>query len=368
MDLLEYQGKDLYRASGLPVPHGFVVSSAVEAKDAVEKLGGQAVLKIQVATGHRGQRGGIQKVDKESAEERAAELFELKLDGHKSKQLLVEEIVSIEQELYLAIMLDRQERSLQLMLSRAGGVSVEEAAEQEGVLRIPMPIAASEHKKVLRVLGGKESAAIDMLGKLEQLVRSYDALLVEVNPLARTTQGDFMLLDSKITIDDNALYRQPEIAALQMLGTKDEQAAHEAGFSFVELGGTVAVIGNGAGLVMATLDALDRAGAKPANFLDVGGGAQADKTRKAVQVALAQPHIKALFVNIFGGITRADEVARGLAEALLALDVSVPVIVRLAGNGAATGKEILEKQGIATFDDMEEAAQTAAQKAKQAQQ
>jgi len=360
VDLAEAKGKALFAQYGLPVPRSVLVSTPEEAAHAAEGIG-HAVLKVQVSTGHRGKRGGIVEVQPGSAAAAAQSLLGRDFDGFTVRELLVETFVAIERELYLALTIDRQERTTTLLFSSQGGVDVEELTASGGLLRLPLPL--DEHGRAELGAGLPAAAAaklVDVVETLHRLMREQDATLVEVNPLALTADDSLVLLDSKVTIDDSALFRHEELAQAQSSTASRTDLEHEAdaaGLAYVPLDGTIAVIGNGAGLVMASLDLLTRAGGRPANFLDVGGGAQSAAVERAASIVLRQAGVRGLFVNIFGGITRADEVANGLVAYLSAHPTTVPVVVRLTGNREDQGRTILRQAGIEALASMEQAAE-----------
>lgn len=365
MDLAEAKGKALFARYGLPVPQSVLVATPDEAERAVGTIG-RAVLKVQVPTGHRGKRGGIVEVQPGSAAEAAKSLLGMNFDGFTVRELLAESFVELERELYLALTVDRQARAITLLFSAKGGVDVEElTASSSGseLLRLALPLDDAGRSQLAAGLPAKSATQLaDIVEVLLTLMREQDATLVEVNPLALQRDGSLVLLDSKITIDDSALFRHEEFAAAGAAATSSEHAELEreaaaAGLAYVPLDGTIAVIGNGAGLVMASLDLLTRAGGQPANFLDVGGGAQSAAVEQAASIVLRQPGVSGLFVNIFGGITRADEVANGLVTYLQAHPTEVPVVVRLTGNREDQGRTILRQAGIEALASMEQAAE-----------
>lgn len=351
MDLYEHQGKDLFRAAGIPTPRGIVATSADEAAAATRELGGRSVVKVQVQVGGRGKGGGVVLVD---SPERAAEETERMLrDGFKDlpvTRVLVEELLPIAREFYTSILLDRSTGDYLAMMTAEGGVDIEELARTrpEALRRVHVDPLLSLRTYHLRELTGvlpadAREGASDVLRRLWGLLEARDATLLEVNPLVQLEDGSVVALDAKVTIDDNALARHPDLEALRSTFPIDpvEARAKEAGLQYVKLDGDVGIIGNGAGLVMSTLDVVAQAGGKAANFLDVGGGASADTMATSLQVILSDPAVKAVFVNIFGGITRGDLVAQGVLEALDRVEASVPIVVRLDGTNAEEGRRIL---------------------------
>src|SRR3954470_18395378 len=353
MDLLEYQGKQLFAKHGVTVPEGRPAASVQEAVEAAEALGYPVVIKAQVLIGGRGKAGGIKlATDRGEAEEHARAILGMDIRGFTVHELYVEKASEIDEEYYAAILLDRSEKKPLAMLSRMGGMDVEEIAERDpnAIVRIhvdPLIGFQAFHGRRLAYEAGIAEDVVRPVGAL--LARLYDtfvaedATLVEVNPLLITKSRDVVALDSKFSVDGNALARHPETAAFRNPAAEDpqEQMAHERGLTYVKLDGDIGILGNGAGLVMSTLDVVAQQGGEPANFLDAGGGSKADAITSAVEVILSDPKVKAVLFNIFGGITRCDEVARGLIEAFNQLDVKVPFVVRLDGTNDVEGRQIL---------------------------
>ena len=377
MDLYEHQGKDVFRAHGIATPRGIVATTPEEAAEATRELGGRSVVKVQVQIGGRGKGGGVVLVD---SPERAAEEAERMLrDGFKDMpvtQVLVEELLPIAQEFYTSFVLDRSTGDYLALMTAEGGVDIEElaATRPEAIRRVHVDPMLGLRMYHVRELTGtlptqaREGAA-DVLRKLADILAERDATLLEVNPLVLLEDGRVVALDAKVTIDDNALWRQPDLEALRSAFPIDpvEARAKAAGLQYVKLEGEVGIIGNGAGLVMSTLDVVAQAGAKAANFLDVGGGASADLMATSLEVILSDPAVKVVLINIFGGITRCDLVAQGILEALTRIDANVPIVVRLDGTNARLGREILKEAAhprIVAATTMLEAAQTAAELAK----
>lgn len=373
MDLYEHQGKDVFRAQGIPTPRGIVATTPEEAADATRELGGKSVVKVQVQIGGRGKGGGVVLVD---SPERAAEEAERMLrDGFKDmtvNRVLVEELLPIAKEFYTSFVLDRSTGDHLAMMTAEGGVDIEELARTrpEAIRRAhvdPMLGLRMYHVRELTgtlPLEAREGAG-DILGKLYSILGEQDATLVEVNPLVLLDDGKVLALDAKVTIDDNALWRHPELEGLKAAFPIDpvEARAKDAGLQYVKLEGDVGIIGNGAGLVMSTLDVVAQAGAKAANFLDIGGGASVDTMSTSLEVILSDPAVKAVLINIFGGITRCDLVAQGILEALLRIEAAVPIVVRLDGTNARLGREILNEAAhprIVSATTMLEAARKAA--------
>jgi len=352
MDLYEHQGKELFAAHRIALAPAQVARTPEEARDACERFGKVAV-KVQVQVGGRGKGGGIVlTADPQEAFDAAKRLLEQGFNGHEVTRVLVEQAVEIAGEFYCAITLDRSAGTYLAMVSNEGGVDIEEISRTnpEAIRRVHVDPSLGLKDYAVRYLTGhlpdpaREGAA-RLLPQLFDVLVSSDATLVEVNPLALLRDGTVIPLDAKVTIDDNALYRQPELAALRSEFPVDptQARANEKGLQYVKLDGEVGIIGNGAGLVMSTLDVVSQAGGKPANFLDVGGGASADLMATSLEVVLSDPAVRSVLVNIFGGITRGELVAQGIIEALARVEVRVPIVVRLDGTNAEEGRRILEE-------------------------
>jgi len=379
MDLYEHMGKDLFRAHGVTTPSGRVCRTPDEAAEAARTFGGRAVVKVQVQAGGRGKGGGVVLVDSpERAADEAARLLREGFAAHTVDRVLVEELLPIADEFYMSILLDRSTGSYLAMMTAEGGVEIESLAHErpEAIRRVEVdPLLGPRAYHVRRLVGTLPAAArdgaADILGKLFELLRERDATLVEVNPLVLLEDGRVVALDAKVTIDDNALVRQPDLAALAQEFPIDpvERRAKDAGLQYVKLDGDVGIIGNGAGLVMSTLDVVARAGAKAANFLDIGGGASADTMATSLEVILSDPAVRCVFVNIFGGITRCDVVANGVLEALARIDATVPIVLRLDGTNAEEGRRIIadaRHPRIVSVATMDGAAEEAARLAREA--
>ena len=373
MDLYEYQGKELFARHGIPVPRGIIAENPESARAATEILGGTSVVKVQVQIGGRGKGGGVVLADSPDEAEAAAErMLSEGFGGRKVTRVLVEERLAIAREFYAAILLDRSTGTDLAMVAAEGGIDIEELARTrpEAIRRLHIDPEIGMHPYHLRALTGAlppESRDLveNVLAGLYDVLTKEDATLVEVNPLVLLEDGRVFALDAKVTIDDNALFRQPEIEMLKTVFPIDpvEFRAREAGLQYVKLDGEVGIIGNGAGLVMSTLDVVQQAGAGAANFLDVGGGASADAIATSLEVILSDPNVRSVLVNIFGGITRCDLVAEGLLEALQRVTPNVQIVVRLDGTNAEEGRRILEAAGhprIVPAATMLEAAQKAA--------
>ncbi|HKV69489.1 MAG TPA: ADP-forming succinate--CoA ligase subunit beta [Gaiellales bacterium] len=353
MDLYEYQGKQLFSRFGIPVSDGQVVDTSEEAREAAERLGAPVMVKAQVLTGGRGKAGGIKgPASPEEAEAHARAILGMDINGHVARRVWIERASDIEREYYCSITFDRGAKQTLIMLTTAGGIEIEQVAhdspEKIASLHVdPLTGFRPFHARRLCFAAGipaeEMRQAADILSRAYRAYVETDAMLVEINPLIVTPDGELRALDSKYTVDDNALYKHPDIAAMRDLEALDvqERMARERGVTYVKLDGTVGIIGNGAGLVMSTLDVVAGAGGTPANFLDVGGGAQADEIVTAMEVLLSDEKVRAVLFNVFGGITRCDEVARGVLTALERLDVKVPMVVRLDGTNDVEGRAIL---------------------------
>jgi len=362
MDLLEYQGKQLFSKHGVPVPDGRHASSVEQALAAGEELGYPVVVKAQVQIGGRGKAGGIKLAgDASELRQHAEAILGMDIRGLTVNELYVERASDIAEEYYAAIVFDRGAKQPMVMLSRMGGMDVEEIADKDpsAMARLhvdPLVGFRPFHGRRLAFESGIAADVVRPVGALlERLYEVFvaeDAMLVEVNPLLVTGEREVVALDAKITIDGNALYRHPDSAQFRDPGAEDpqEQMARERGLTYVKLDGNVGILGNGAGLVMSTLDVVAQAGGKPANFLDAGGGSKAEAIVDAVEVILSDPKVTAVLFNIFGGITRCDEVANGLVTAFSRLDVSAPFVVRLDGTNDEEGRRILAEAELPNVD------------------
>src|SRR5215211_7878089 len=358
MDLLEYQGKQLFAKHGVPVPDGRPATTVPEAVEAAEELGYPVVIKAQVQIGGRGKAGGIKLAsDRAEAEQHAAAILGMDIRGFMVHELYVEKASEIDEEYSAAIVFDRAAKKRMAMLSRMGGMAVEEVAEKDpDAMRMlhvdPLMGFQDFHGRRLAFEAGIAEDVIRpvgaMLGELYEVFEREDATLVEVNPLLVTKSREVVALDAKVTIDANALYRHPDIAELRDVSAEDpqERMAKERGLTYVKLDGNVGILGNGAGLVMSTLDVVAQAGGSPANFLDAGGGAKAEEITSAVEVILSNEAVSAVLFNIFGGITRCDEVARGLIEAFAQIEPTVPFVVRLDGTNDKETRAVLAPLGV----------------------
>jgi succinyl-CoA synthetase beta subunit len=354
VDLYEYQGKELFRRFGIPVSEGRLATSPAEARAAAEEIGGQVVVKAQVMTGGRGKAGGIKLADgPDDAERKAEEIIGLDINGHVVRKLWIEHASEIGKEYYLSVTFDRGSKEALFMLTTEGGIEIEEVAARspEALARLHVdPLEGFQPYQARRLIYG---AGIDdpeeqkqIMAIVEKLYRCFvesDAMLCEINPLIVTPEGEVRALDSKFTVDDNALYKHEDIAAMRdpEAYPPEERAAREKGVTYVKLDGDVGILGNGAGLVMSTLDVIALVGGRPANFCDLGGGGDAQGVVDALEVIAADPQVKSILFNIFAGITRCDEVARGILQALSQITIEHPIVVRFDGTNAEEGREIL---------------------------
>jgi succinyl-CoA synthetase beta subunit len=356
MKLMEHEAKAIFAENGIPVPKGVIIRSPSELAALLPNLPNEFVLKAQVDVGGRGKAGGILMADRDSGEAKAAELFSLKIKESTVKEILVEERLHISHEYYASIAVDRSTKGALILFTEEGGVDIETLAREcPAVIRkAALPLLMSRIPPFMeRDLIGKAPKEIgQVLQNLYQVFLKKDAMLAEINPLVTTPNGVFAA-DAKLIIDDNSLKRQG-ITLNRDLSIREREAERH-GFSYVELDGSIGVIGNGAGLTMATLDLISLYGGKAANFLDVGGGADQDRVMHAVRLVAADPSVKVIIVNLLGGITRCDEVAKGIIEA----GVAQSIIVRLAGTNEAEGKSLLAERGYRMLDSMEEAVNAA---------
>jgi succinyl-CoA synthetase beta subunit len=354
VDLYEYQGKELFARFGIPVSDGRLATSPAEARTAAEELGGQVVVKAQVLTGGRGKAGGIKLADTPAeAEAHAGEILGMDIRGHTVRRVWIERSSDIAKEYYLSVTFDRGEKKPLFMLTTEGGVDIEEVAEQkpEALARLHVdPLVGFQpyQARWLCFTAGvadpeEQKQVISILGRLYEVFVACDAMLCEINPLIVTPPGEVKALDSKFTVDDNALFRHPDIAEMRDVEAADpqERLAREKDVTYVKLDGEVGILGNGAGLVMSTLDVIDQVGGRPANFCDLGGGGDAEGVVAALEVITSDPQVRAILFNIFGGITRCDEVARGILEALERMTIEHPIVVRLDGTNAEEGRRLL---------------------------
>ncbi|MET7935091.1 ADP-forming succinate--CoA ligase subunit beta [Streptomyces sp. NPDC005322] len=386
MDLFEYQARDLFAKHGVPVLAGEVIDTPEAAREVAERLGGRAVVKAQVKVGGRGKAGGVKLAsDPADAVEKATQILGMDIKGHTVHKVMLAQTADIKEEYYVSFLLDRTNRTFLAMASVEGGVEIEVVAEQNPEALAKIPVDAIEgvtaEKAAEIVAAAKFPAEIadqvaEVLQQLWTVFIKEDALLVEVNPLVKTGDGKIIALDGKVSLDENAAFRQPEHEALEDKAAANplEAAAKAKGLNYVKLDGEVGIIGNGAGLVMSTLDVVayageNHGGVKPANFLDIGGGASAEVMANGLEIILGDPDVKSVFVNVFGGITACDAVANGVVQALELLkskgeDVTKPLVVRLDGNNAELGRKILTDANhplVQQVDTMDGAAERAAE-------
>ena len=358
MDLLEYQGKQLFARHGLRVSSGRAVENVEDAVAAAAEIGYPVVVKAQVLIGGRGKAGGVKLADDEAQlREHAGNILGMDIRGHTVRTMWIEHASDIASEYYAAVLLDRSAKKPLVMFSTEGGVDIEEVAERnpERLVRHhvdPLAGLAREEAVSIATEGGADQDVIeqvaDALVALYEVWDTEDATLAEINPLIVTPEREVRALDAKVSLDGNALFRHPDNQSLSDTQNEDpiERRAREQGVQYVKLDGDIGILGNGAGLVMSTLDVVARAGGSPANFLDAGGGSNAEKIRQAVELLLANDAVKAVLFNIFGGITRGDEVARGLIEAFEAIKPEVPFVVRLDGTNDVEGRRLLQEAAL----------------------
>ncbi|MEV4452823.1 MULTISPECIES: ADP-forming succinate--CoA ligase subunit beta [Streptomyces] len=364
MDLYEHQARELFEEHGILVPRAEVTDSPKEARTIARRLGGRVVVKAQVKTGGRGKAGGVKlAADPAAAELTARQILGMDIKGHPVRKVMLAQPVDIESEFYVGYVLDRAAGRFLAIASAEGGMDIEEvaASRPEAVARVPVdPAVGVTSAKATEIAeaAGLPPETVDVLVRLWGVLTREDAVLVEVNPLVRTARGQILALDGKVTLDDNARFRQTRWGEQE--ATHDdplEAAAAAKGLNYVKLDGEVGIIGNGAGLVMSTLDVVAGCGARPANFLDIGGGASAQIMADGLSVILSDPAVKSVFVNVFGGITACDAVADGIVRALETVRLTKPLVVRLDGNNAVRGRAILDGrahplvQQATTMDD-----------------
>jgi succinyl-CoA synthetase beta subunit len=382
VDLFEYQARDLFESHQIPVLAGAVATTADQAFSAAEKIGGKVVVKAQVKVGGRGKAGGVKVAENAAdAKDKAGAILGMDIKGHIVKKVMIAQAAPIESEYYLAILLDRANRNFLVMASVAGGMEIEEVAHKtpEKLARVGIdPNKGIDKAQALEIAKGGQFPAdvldqvADVLVKLWQAFVKEDATLMEINPLVKTTDGKVIALDGKVTLDDNAVFRHLEHEALVDHDATNplEKLAKEKDLNYVKLDGQVGIIGNGAGLVMSTLDVVayagEKYGVKPANFLDIGGGASAEVMANGLSIILGDSDVKSVFVNVFGGITACDAVANGIVQALeiLGSKATKPIVVRLDGNNVELGRKILSEANhplIQQFETMDGAAAKAAE-------
>ncbi|MFQ6013929.1 MAG: ADP-forming succinate--CoA ligase subunit beta [Anaerolineae bacterium] len=371
MNLYEYQAKKIFTSYGIAVPPGEVATTPGEARAIARRLGGRVAIKAQVLVGGRGKAGGIKLASgPQEAEEKAAQILGMDIKGLTVKKVLVEPAVNIAQELYLGAVLDREARRVTVMASPEGGVDIEEVARTtpDRIFKASIDpflgLRDYQARQLAHDVGLEGSLVRDFTGIARHLYRCFvgsDASLAEINPLVVSDEGRLLALDAKMVLDDNSLFRHPDLAELRDVDGEDayEWEAREHGLSYVKLDGEIGCMVNGAGLAMATMDLTKLYGGAPANFLDIGGGARADRVAAALRIILSDPNVKVVLFNIFGGITRCDEVARGILTALAEIETEVPMVARLVGTNEEEGRRLLAEAQMITATTLEEAAQKA---------
>lgn len=376
MKLHEYQSKQIFSRYNIPIPRGRIAATAQEAYQIAEELGGRVVVKSQVLVGGRGKAGGIRLANNpKEAEELATQILGMEIKGLPVRKVLVDEAARIEKEIYLGITNDRAARKPVMMASAAGGVDIEEVAREtpEKIVQVHIdPLLGLRDYQARDIALGIDlprehwKAFVQIARGLWEAYVACDANLAEINPLVITTDGRLLAVDGKMVLDDNALYRHPDLAEMRDLDVEaqSEIEARKYGLSFIKLDGNIGCMVNGAGLAMTTMDIIKLFGGEPANFLDIGGGAGADKVAAALRIILSDPNVKAVLFNVFGGITRGDEVARGILAALDEIKTNVPMVIRLVGTNAEEGRQILANANMITANTLAEAAQKAVAVAK----
>ena len=368
MKIHEYQARELFKKYGIPVNEGHLVSAASEARSVSQDAGWkQTVVKAQVLAGGRGKAGGVKLArTPDEVEEKAAAILGLEIKGYPVEKVLVCDAVEIAREIYLGMVLDRSKQGVTLMLTAEGGVEIEElaASNPDAIHKMTLyPHRDIDEGALDRFIAkaipdeGQRSQALSTARSLFKLFVENDVSLAEINPFALTPEGQLLAIDGKVNFDDNALFRHPEIDSLRNPEEEsaDETEAREKNLSFVSLDGEIGCVVNGAGLAMATLDLVKHYGGEPANFLDVGGSSNPQKVADALRIILHNPKVKAILINIFGGITRCDDIANGLLMARKQLDINVPLVIRLVGTNQKEGRKILEGAGLKAGDDLDEA-------------
>jgi succinyl-CoA synthetase beta subunit len=374
MKIHEYQGKELFRQYGIPTPPGEAVKTAADAVRAAKSMGLPVVLKAQVHVGGRGKAGGVKVVTKEAdVEATAKKILDLVIKDLPVRQLLVTPAAEIAKEVYLSILIDRGARKAVFIGCSEGGVEIEVTAKEtpEKILRLEVPATklkngtAADYKDFASKLfsdAGQAAQAADIMAKMAKLFVEKDCALVEINPLIVDDKGKVVALDAKVLLDDNALFRHEALVAMRDMDSEDadELSAKDKGLSFIRLEGSIGCMVNGAGLAMATMDTIKHFGGEPANFLDVGGSSNPKKVVEAFKLILKDPEVKVILINIFGGITRCDDIARGILQSLEEFDVKVPIVVRLIGTNEKEGRALLEGTKLTPATTLEEGATTAA--------
>lgn len=371
MNLHEYQAKGLFAKYGVPIPRGKVANSADQVREIARELGGKVVVKSQVLTGGRGKAGGVKLAyDPNDAESVASQILGMEIRGFKVRKVLVDEAADIRDEIYLAVLIDRSQRQSMLMASAAGGVDIEQVAEEtpEKIVRVYVDpligLRSYQTNYVAEAMGLPTILWRDfyiVASGLLQAFQATDASLAEINPLVITGDDKLLAVDGKLSIDDNALFKHPNLAEMRDLDeeTPSERQARHNGLTYIQLDGNIGCMVNGAGLAMATMDVIKLYGGEPANFLDIGGGASAESVTAALSIILSDPNVESVLFNIFGGITRGDEVARGIITALEQVGRNVPMVVRLLGTNAEEGMRILADAQMETASRLTDAAEKA---------
>ncbi len=371
MKLHEYQSKNIFAKYGIPIPKGRVAATSQEAKQIAEELGGRVIVKSQVLVGGRGKAGGIRLAKSaEEAEEVATHILAVEIKGLPVRKVLIDKAAQIETEIYLGITNDRAARKPVLMASAAGGVDIEEVAREtpEKIIRVNIdPLLGLKDYQTRDIAAGIDlprdlwRSFGSIASGLWNAYRKSDATLAEINPLVITADNQLLAVDGKMVIDDNALFRHVDIAEMRDLDVEadSEIRARKYGLSFIQLNGDIGCMVNGAGLAMTTMDIIKLFGGEPANFLDIGGGASAERVTAALRIILSDPKVKTVLINVFGGITRGDEVARGILTTLEAVKTKVPIVIRLAGTNAKEGQKILADADLITAETLADAAQKA---------
>jgi succinyl-CoA synthetase beta subunit len=379
MKLHEYQSKNLFAEHGVPIPRGRIAATSLEAKGVAEELGGRVVVKSQVLVGGRGKAGGIKLVSSAAeAEDAATEILGMTIKGLPVRRVLIDEAADIASEIYLGVTNDRTARRPVMIASSEGGIEIEEVArtDPEKIVRVYVDPLLELREYQARYLASAIELPRETWRNFIQIARglydaysSTDATLAEINPLVLTKSGNLLALDGKMVIDDNGLFRHPELAEMRDIDAEEpaEREARKYGLSYVKLDGNIGCMVNGAGLAMATMDVIKLFGGEPANFLDIGGGAGPEKVEAALRIILSDPNVDVVLVNIFGGITRGDEVAEGILAALNNVDSDVPMIARLVGTNEKEGRQLLAQAEMETATSLADAAHKAVAAVKEGQ-
>ncbi|MFW5694430.1 MAG: ADP-forming succinate--CoA ligase subunit beta [Alkalispirochaeta sp.] len=369
MKIHEYQAKELFASYGIAVQDQEVITSAEDARAATERMGGFVVVKAQVLVGGRGKAGGVKLAKSaDEAVQHAQAILGMDIKGETVEKVLIAPAADIKKEYYVGLIMDRGSKKIILMVTKEGGVEIEELAvtDPDKIIKYPIDIASglNEEELVSVLTGVFEKPALveqatDTVKKLYQLFIKTDASLVEINPYALVDENTIMALDAKVNFDDNALYKHPEVEAMKNAEeySQDEIDAREFGLSFVSMEGDIGCIVNGAGLAMATMDIVKLYGGRPANFLDVGGSSNPEKVLNAIKIILRNQKVRAILINIFGGITRCDDIAKGIIMATDQIDIKVPMVIRLVGTNQEEGRALLEEKGFSVADDLSTAVQ-----------